>query len=61
MTSKKELTKEEKDQKYLDEYEKLCVKHNRRIMASPNWRYSEDGNDFRLIINLSVMRTNAKS
>jgi len=61
MATKQPLTEEEKDQKFLEEYEKVCKKHNRRILGSPNWRYSQDGNDFRLVINLVVARTNAKS
>ena len=56
MTTKTELTEEEKDQKFLEVYQQLCEKYKRGIQASPAWRYSEDGNDFRLIINITVSR-----
>jgi hypothetical protein len=49
-------TEEQKDQDFLDAYKKLCEKHQRGLSASPSWRYSQDGNDFRLVINLSVTR-----
>ncbi len=50
-------TEEQKDQECLDAYKKLCDKHRRGINASPIWRYSDDGQDFRLQIQISVNRT----
>ncbi len=51
-----EKTEEQKDQEFLDAYRRLCDKHKRGLTASPAWRYSQDGNDFRLQINLAVNR-----
>lgn len=49
-------TEEQKDQDFLDAYKKLCDKHQRGLSAAPSWRYSQDGNDFRLVINFTVTR-----
>lgn len=49
-------TPEQKDQAFLDEYKKLCEKHSRGLSAAPSWRFSQDGNDFRLVINMQVTR-----
>lgn len=53
---KKAQTEEEKDQAFLSDYQKVCNKHRRGLQASPAWRFSQDGNDFRLVINMSVQR-----
>ncbi|KKL59596.1 hypothetical protein LCGC14_2213760 [marine sediment metagenome] len=56
MSEKDKKTEEEKDQDFLDAYKKLCDKHKRGLSASPAWRFSQDGNDFRLIINMGIQR-----
>ena len=48
---------EKKDKEFVDAYNKLCEKHKRTIRAVPAWRFSQDGNDFRLIIEIHVVRT----
>ncbi len=50
------LTEQKKDEAFLADYQKLCNKYKRGLQASPAWRFSQDGNDFRLVINLSVQR-----
>jgi len=52
----KESVEKQKDQKFLDEYKKLCEKYKRGLSTVPAWRFSPDGNDFRLIINIAVQR-----
>ena len=49
-------TEDQIDQEFLEAYRKLCDEHKRGLTASPAWRYSEDGNDFRLQLQLSVNR-----
>ena len=56
MSEKDKKTEEEKDQEFLDAYKKLCEKHKRGLTATPSWRFSQDGNDFRLVINMQVSR-----
>ena len=56
MSEKDKKTEEEKDQEFLEAYKKLCDKHKRGLTATPSWRFSQDGNDFRLVINLAVNR-----
>ena len=57
MTKKKaEKTEEQKDQDFLEAFKKLCDKHERGLSASPSWRFSQDGNDFRLVISMAVNR-----
>ena len=56
MSEKDKKTEEEKDQDFLDAYKKLCEKHKRGLTATPSWRFSQDGNDFRLVINMQVSR-----
>jgi hypothetical protein len=56
MTEKK--TEEQKDEEFLKAYRELCDKHKRGLSTSPSWRYSEDGRDFRLVIDISVSRWN---
>ena len=46
----------EEDKKYLAEIEKVNKKYNRAITPVPVWRFSQDGNDFRLQIQLQVAR-----
>jgi len=57
MANKKVLrTEEQKDQEFLEAYKKLCDKHKRGLSFIPGWRFSQDGNDFRLIVNIQVSR-----
>ena len=49
-------TEELKDKAFLDAYQELCDKHRRGLTASPSWRFSQDGRDFRLVIDLAVNR-----
>ena len=56
MSEKDKKTEEEKDQEFFDAYKKLCDKYKRGLSAVPAWRFSQDGNDFRLVINLAVNR-----
>jgi len=58
--SSNELTPEEMDAKFLTEYQELCDKYERGLSMTPAWRYSQDGNDFRLVINAGVQRWNKK-
>ena len=51
-----ELTEEQKDEKFLEEYNKLCNKHKRVVVPAPEWRFSQDGNDYRLTIKLLVAK-----
>jgi len=55
MTSK---TEDEKDVLFWEEYQELCKNYKRGLTTTPAWRFSEDGNDFRLVINISVSRWN---
>ena len=50
------VTEETKDQVFIDAYKALCEKHGRTLMSVPGWRFSQDGNDHRLIIQLQVQR-----
>ncbi len=52
-------SEEEKNQLFFDEYKKLCEKYGLRINAVPGWRFSSDGNDFRMVINLVVAQLEA--
>ena len=56
MTSKPEKTEEQIDQAFVEEYNKLCEKHKRRLTFRPDWRFSADGNDYRLTIVSVVSR-----
>lgn len=60
MTDEKEteLTDEQKDEAFMTEYKALCEKWQRGLSTFPAWRYSEDGRDFRMVINVSVARWN---
>ena len=58
MTNKNTKTEEQKDQEFLEAYKKLCDKHKRGLSATPAWRFSQDGNDFRLVVNLAISRWN---
>ena len=51
-----DVTEEQKDEKFLAEYEKLCAKDKRNVIGVPGWRFSQDGNDYRLVIELKVAR-----
>lgn len=48
--TEKELTQEERAKNFETEYTELCRKHGFRHGYQPHWRYSQDGNDFRLVI-----------
>ncbi len=50
------VTDEQQDQAFLNAYQALCKKYNRTLAPAPVWRYSEDGNDFRLQINFAIKR-----
>lgn len=52
------MSEEEKkiDEKFLKEYQKLVEKYKRTLSFSPSWRHSQDGNDFRLVINTTLQR-----
>ena len=54
--SSKVLTEEEKDEQFVEAYNKLCEKHGRSIITAPTWRFSADGNDFRLALVTKVNR-----
>ena len=47
---------EVRDREFEAAYKKLCEKHQRGLTATPSWRFSQDGNDFRLIINMVINR-----
>ncbi len=47
-------TEAQKDIDFLEAYKTLCRKHDREFVPNPFWRYSEDGSDFRLRIQLLV-------
>ena len=50
-------TEEQKDQEFIDAYMQLCKQYKRTLSASPGWRHSLDGNDFRLTFQFTVTRT----
>ena len=50
------MREEKKDEQFLAEYKLLCEKHKRGITVVPGWRFSQDGNDFRLVLNTGVAR-----
>ena len=56
MAKKKVLTEEQKNKVFLEAYQELCDKHQRGLSFSPAWRYSQDGNDFRLTVNVQVIK-----
>ena len=56
MSEKDKKTEEEKDQDFLDAYNKLCEEHKRSLGAIPGWRFSSDGNDYRVVIQMQVQR-----
>lgn len=47
-------TEAQRDDAFLEAYKKLCRTHDRELAPNPYWRHSEDGNDFRLQIQLLV-------
>ena len=55
--SNKPKTENELDTDFRTKYEALCKRYNRTITAEPGWRYSGDGNDYRLVMRLVVERT----
>lgn len=56
MADKKEKTEEELDQEYLIAYQDICTKFNRVLKARPDWRFSTDGNDWRMTLLMQVAR-----
>ena len=56
MTEKAKKNEDDIDKKFLEEYQELCEKHKRGLSAVPGWRHSQDGNDFRLVVNIGVQR-----
>lgn len=51
------MTNEElKDKEFADAYNKLVEKYKRAFAPIPAWRFSQDGNDFRLIIETRIVR-----
>ena len=50
------VTEETKDQVFLDAYTALCEKHRRSLMPVPGWRFSQDGNDHRMTLQMQVQR-----
>ena len=48
------VTEETKAQLFLDAYKALCQKHGMALVSVPGWRFSQDGNDHRLIIQTQV-------
>ena len=51
------VTEETKDKAFIKAYELLCKKHGRSLAPVPGWRFSQDGNDHRLTLQLQVQRT----
>ncbi len=47
---------EQKDQEFLSAYKTLCKRHRRELNAVPGWRFSPDGNDYRLALQIQVAR-----
>lgn len=56
--AKKELTTMERGEAFKKEYEELCKKYNCEVGFTPDWRYSEDGNDWRLVIRPVIVPKN---
>ena len=49
-------SEEQKDQDFLTAYEVLCKRHRRELNATPGFRFSQDGNDYRVVIQMQVAR-----
>jgi len=50
------VTEETKDQRFIEAYQALSKKHGRTLVSIPGWRFSQDGNDHRLVIQMQVQR-----
>lgn len=55
MTSEKKTDQERVDE-FLKEYRELCQKHKLQLIVTPQWRFSPDGNDFRLQLQEQVIK-----
>ncbi|KKN11060.1 hypothetical protein LCGC14_1030390 [marine sediment metagenome] len=49
-------TEEQKDKDFQEAFEKLCEKHGRGITAIPSLRFSQERNEFGIVVNMSIHR-----
>lgn len=54
--NKSKPTEEDKQRKFMEEYDKLCEKHGYRVAASPQWLYRDD-NTYSMQVRLVLART----
>ena len=47
-------TDEQKAKDFVSDYEKLCEKHQMRIVTTPAFRVSQDTGDWRIVLQNSV-------
>ena len=52
------MTEEEKQKAYIEALAKFNEEQGYALAPSPAWRYSNDGNDYRLIIQMQVVKLN---
>ncbi len=49
-------SEEQKDQDFLTAYQLICKRHRRELNGTPGFRFSQDGNDYRVVIQMQVAR-----